>query len=145
MGWTSCPPALAQTSEDASWPALDDLMGLFGSLGDNCELGLVQRSAGAEPSDLLRFAGAHIGVDQRLRVITDAIANGFQGLGDPGTVRYGLGEPDAAGRREYYIHENVHQLRYHTFRYDDRMDPERLVAQQTELPRHWRTKLFADL
>lgn len=140
-----CPPAPAPGSDDTAWPALDELMGLFRSLGDNCELGLVQRYAGAEPIDLLRFAGAHIATDQRLRVITDAIANGFQGLGEPGTVSCGLGEPDAAGRREYYIQENVYQLRYHTFRYDDRMDPERLIAQQMELLQHWRAKLFEDL
>lgn len=144
-GLDLCPPTPAQASEDTTWPALDELMGLFRSLGDNCELGLVQRYAGAEPIDLLRFAGAHTAVDQRLRVITDAIARGFQGLGEPGTVSCGLGDPDAAGRREYYIQENVYQLRYHTFRYDDRMDPERLIAQQMELLRHWRAKLFEDL
>ena len=41
-------------------PAMEDreLVLHFESIGDNCELGLVQRRAGAEPLGLLRFAGA---------------------------------------------------------------------------------------
>jgi len=39
-------------------PVLDDrdLVLQFESIGDNCELGLVQRRAGSEPLGLLRFA-----------------------------------------------------------------------------------------
>ena len=41
-------------------PVLDDrdLVLQFESIGDNCELGLVQRRAGSEPLGLLRFAGS---------------------------------------------------------------------------------------
>ena len=37
-----------------------DLVFAFESIGDNCELGMLQRHVGIEPLGLLRFAGAQV-------------------------------------------------------------------------------------
>ncbi len=54
-----------------------DLVLQFKSLGDNCELGLVQRMAGAEPLGLFRFAGAP------LRHLLRGMDARFEGMADP--------------------------------------------------------------
>jgi hypothetical protein len=77
-------------------PPLVDLVNLFRSFGDNCEFGLVQREVGAEPIDLLRFAGLYIPTGH-LAVLTDAITKGFEGLGQPGTVSCGLSDTGGHG------------------------------------------------
>jgi hypothetical protein len=59
----------------------------FRALGDNCEFGLVQRHCGAEPIDLLRFAGLHIPIEDRLAALTKAVTVGFEGLGQPARSR----------------------------------------------------------
>ena len=51
-----------------------DLVLRFESLGDNCELGLVQRAAGVEPLGLLRFADSSL---DRLVRLLDARADGI--------------------------------------------------------------------
>ena len=58
-----------------------DLVLQFESLGDNCELGLVQRRVGAEPLGLLRFSGAP------LRNLLRAFAARFEHIADPAHVR----------------------------------------------------------
>jgi hypothetical protein len=65
------PRYLAAEAPDAA------LFARFASLGDDCELGLVQREFGAEPMDLLRWAGTDIA---RLML---GLCRGFEGLGDP--------------------------------------------------------------
>ncbi len=69
--------------------ALQDLMLRFAALGDNCEFGLVQRQAGAEPLGLLRFAGFHIPAERRLGRLIEALDREFEGVGRPETVRVG--------------------------------------------------------
>ena len=58
-----------------------DLVLQFESLGDNCEFGLVQRKAGAEPLGLLRFSSAP------LPRLVRALRERFDGLTDPANVR----------------------------------------------------------
>ncbi|MGD0107002.1 MAG: hypothetical protein ABSC06_23630 [Rhodopila sp.] len=58
-----------------------DLVLQFESIGDNCELGLVQRQAGAEPLGLLRFAGAP------LRNLLRGLNARFANIADPGHIR----------------------------------------------------------
>jgi hypothetical protein len=58
-----------------------ELLLQFESLGDNCELGLVQRRAGVEPLGLFRFAGAP------LRHLIRALETRFAGMADPAHVR----------------------------------------------------------
>lgn len=56
--------------------ALEKLMLEFESLGDNCEFGLVQRKAGAEPLGLMRFTSS-----SRAKLM-EAVRNGFEDIED---------------------------------------------------------------
>src|ERR1700754_4026385 len=69
--------------DPATTPELSDreLVLKFESLGDNCELGLVQRRVGAEPLGLLRFSGTP------LRHLLRAMEARFEGLADPNSIR----------------------------------------------------------
>jgi hypothetical protein len=151
-GWVSRaatpgrPPAAAvDQPHGPAPPPVRELMNLFRPLGDNCELGLVQRHAGAEPIDLLRFAGLHIPIEHRLRAITDGIAKGFTDLGGAGTLHFETFDPDDSGKQEFIAQENVYHLRYHTARYVGEIDPDRLLQQQLQVLQVWRSKFFEDL
>jgi hypothetical protein len=139
------PPVVEDAPRDAVLPPLPDLMNLFRPLGDNCELGLVQRHAGAEPIELLRFAGLYIPIEHRLHAITDAIAKGFVGLGQPGTVHFEVGDPDDNGKQEFVAQESVYQLRYHTARHVGEIEADRLLQQQAQVLQLWREKFLEDL
>jgi len=66
----------------------------FQSLGDNCEFGLVQRRGGAEPLELLRFAGIFLPIEIRLEKLAAALERKFDGLGEAETMTvYLAGEP----------------------------------------------------
>src|ERR1700709_963317 len=65
----------------ASLLADTDLVLQFESIGDNCEFGLVQRLAGAEPLGLLRFAGTP------LRNLLGGLNARFADIADPNHVR----------------------------------------------------------
>ncbi len=123
--------------------SLDKLMLRFEALGDNCEFGLVQRQAGAEPLGLLRFAGFHIPVEARLQRLVTALDVRFEGLGDPATVRVEAAGPE--GGREYLIMETAYDLRTHTFQSEGRIDPEALRLQAARRLQFLRRKLLADL
>ena len=123
--------------------SLRELMLDFESLGDNCEFGLVQRQAGAEPVSLLRFASPTIPLEHRARFIAEAIRNKFAGLGAPGTVNLTLeGE---AGRREYIGRESIYHLFYHTFKIEGEIDPVQFTQSESRRLEFLATKLMRDL
>lgn len=122
---------------------LDRLMLHFEALGDNCELGLVQRRAGAEPLGLLRFAGFHIPIENRLTRLLQALDTGFAGLGRPDTVR--VEAAGAEGRREYLIKESAFDLMYHSFQAEGQVDPEKLRGMEAKKLEFLRRKFLADL
>ena len=124
-------------------PALDELMLAFEALGDNCEFGLVQRQAGAEPLGLLRFAGFFVPVEDRLQRLLRALDCGFEGLGRVETVR--VEAAGAEGRREYLVHDSAFELLYHTFQAEGRIDPETLRALEAKKLGFLRRKFFNDL
>ncbi len=126
------------TSETAPIVAPDmisdrDLVLQFESLGDNCEFGLVQRRAGAEPLGLLRFSSAPI------RPLLDALHNRFEGLSDPAHVRLW------AAKGEYLITLEKYDFVYHTDVKVGEMDPEALHRQQARILPFLVTKMIADL
>ena len=139
------PASVVDAPRDAEPPPLPELLNLFRPLGDNCELGLVQRHAGAEPIELLRFAGLYIPIEHRLETIKDALARGFFGLGEPGTIHFEVGDPDDNGQQEFVAQESVYQLRYHTGRHVGQIDADRLLQQQAQVLQVWREKFFDDL
>jgi hypothetical protein len=90
------------------------------SLGDNCELGIVQRSLGAEPLGLLRFAGMW------LPQLIQGLKDQFAGISDPaGLSITTLGTEFMVGvaRYNYQYHSGVHI---------GQSNPEEIIAAQSE-------------
>ena len=122
---------------------LDRLVARFELLGDNCEFGLVQRWAGAEPLGLLRFAG--LPGDTRLEDLVAAIECGFEGLGEPDSIEITIGGRPGDGDREYLIRESRYQLFYHTFLRPTDMAEAALRKSEATRLRFLRRKLLGDL
>lgn len=105
----------------------------FESLGDNCELGLVQRMAGAEPLGLFRFASAP------LRNVLRAMAGRFAGMA----------EPDQIGvqgiKDEYMIQLVKYGFAYHAHVKIGDADLRLLLRQQARTVPFLIGKLVADL
>lgn len=92
-------PASMNGSDDVA-----ELMLQFESLGVNCEFGLIQRCAGAEPLNLLRFAfitGANL---------IAALDSDFAGVGDPEHTHVFLRD-----NVEYMIEDRRYGLGMHSF------------------------------
>jgi hypothetical protein len=99
-----------------------ELMLHFASLGDNCEFGMAQRTAGAEPLDLLRFAALQL-VDL-LRGIKEGFAN-VENIDDlTFEVRV------AGGRREYVLRQRHYMLDSHTLVDEGQMSTPRLYRRE---------------
>jgi hypothetical protein len=113
------------------------LMLRFESIGSNCEFGLVQRRCGAEPLGLLRFSATP------LHRLLAGLANGFEGLGETGAIEPQLHGPRSP--REYMIKEKTYELVYHTFHYEDQMDIDTVLKQETMRLKYLRRKLLEDL
>jgi hypothetical protein len=111
----------------------NDLVLRFESIGDNCELGLVQRMAGAEPLGLLRFAGAP------LRNLIRALQARFANIADPGHVRVN------AENGEYMLKLTKFDFTYHAHVKIGEMEPEALRQQQIRTVGFLAKKLLADL
>jgi hypothetical protein len=79
-----------------------DLLLQFESLGDNCELGLLQRRLGVEPLGLLRFAGAP------LSNLLEALRHRFADLADPDFVRL------VPENGEYMVKLTKYDFTYHS-------------------------------
>ncbi|WP_158922447.1 hypothetical protein [Acidisphaera sp. S103] len=110
-----------------------DLVLQFESLGDSCELGLVQRRVGAEPLGMFRFAGAPV------RHLTRAMAARFAGMADPEHVRV---QPENS---EYMIKLTKYDFIYHAHVKIGEADPAVLHRQQVRNVRFLIDKLIADL
>jgi hypothetical protein len=110
-----------------------DLVLQFESLGDSCELGLVQRRVGAEPLGMFRFAGAP------LRHLIRAMDARFEGMADPEHVRV---QPL---NDEYMIKLTKYDFIYHAHVKIGEADPAALYQRQTRIVRFLIDKLIADL
>jgi hypothetical protein len=110
-----------------------DLVLQFESIGDNCELGLVQRHAGAEPLGLLRFAGTP------LRNLLRALNARFANVADPNHIRI---NPEHG---EYMVKLTKYDFTYHAHVKVGEMEPDALHRQQTRTVRFLTEKLIRDL
>jgi len=110
-----------------------DLVLNFESLGDNCELGLVQRLVGAEPLGLLRFASA-----PAVRLLP-ALNARFEGLADPANVRI----VDSGG--EYMVELRKYHFLCHAHAKVGEADPAALSRQQARTLPFLVDKLIGDL
>jgi hypothetical protein len=115
--------------------ALDDrdLVLAFESLGDNCELGILQRKVGVEPLGLLRFAGAP------LRDLIRALNNRFAGIADPDRIRI------EAENGEYMVKLAACNFTRHADVKIGEMAPEDVHTQQCRVIGFLANKLIEDL
>jgi hypothetical protein len=116
-------------------PVPDDreLVLRFESIGDNCELGLVQRRAGSEPLGLLRFAGAP------LRAVLRGLSTRFEGIDDPRHIR--IQEENG----EYMVKLTKYDFYYHAHVAVGDMTPEAIHRQQCRTVGFLARKLIEDL
>jgi hypothetical protein len=108
------------------------LMG-FESLGPNCEFGFLQKSFGAEPLGLLRWAGS-----SRPGLLA-ALRHRFQGVGAPEQTRLEL------KNGLYFARDTRFQLLVHTGIREGAMAPETLLAKQCKRMAFLRDRLLAEL
>ena len=124
---------MPNVSPETESPGDRDLALRFESLGDNCELGLVQRHMGAEPLGLLRFAGTP------LRNLLRAMDARFAGMADPEHIRL---QPEHG---EYMIRLTKYDFIYHADVKIGDVEPEALHRQQMRSVRFLVGKLIGDL
>ena len=107
----------------------------FESLGDNCEFGLVQRYAGAEPLGLFRFSFEH------MAELLTVLENRFESLKKPDAVEIFL----APENHEYMVRLNPYGFVYHTHIAAGAADPEVLRAKEIRRVAFLIDKLIDDL
>jgi hypothetical protein len=135
------PAAAFQFEGDLRAIRIRDVMMRFQSLGDNCEFGLLQRRAKAEPLDLLRFAGFNLAGVDLLRQTTRAVADGFDGIGEPGSV---ICTPHGP-RLEFMVQETRWKLNYHSGLHEGEITPDELSGQQALALQFRRREFLSDL
>ncbi|HVY17301.1 MAG TPA: hypothetical protein VHB27_18910 [Rhodopila sp.] len=114
-------------------PSDVELVTAFESLGDNCELGLLQRRVYAEPLGLLRFAGIS------LASLVTGLRTRFAGIADAEAVRI------VPENGEYMVHLPRHGIVYHADAKVGQADPDALHRQQARILPFLADKLVADL
>jgi len=127
--------SVAALEERAGIPSID-FMTRFESLGENCEVGLVQRRCGAEPLSLLRFANT------LLPSLLRGLENGFEGLGELDNLSFRLEEKL---KPEYIIQEKKYGLVYHTFRYKGEIDEDKFIVSESARLKFLVRKFVEDL
>lgn len=93
----------------------------YQSLGQNCEFGLFQRKCGTEPIGLLRFASIYIA---RLIHGIETEFDDIAAQGNLTLLRHTNGE--------WYGHHSFYGLDYHTFKYNDDIDPVRYLYHEKD-------------
>lgn len=106
----------------------------FESLGDNCEIGVLQRRCGFEPLGLLRWAAI-----QPSLLIT-ALQYRFDGVGDPRNV---FAEVSHSG--EYVAGDTRYGMQAHSFTYAASVSREKFLAGHVRRTCFLREKLLRDL
>jgi len=112
----------------------DLLMG-FESLGENCELGFVQRHFGAEPLGLLRWAGIPYAK------LIEALSTGFAGVGDPENTLLSVDPVN----REYATADTRFDMRMHTFIFEKKEEEQAIFEKLCRRLRYLRDKFLDDL
>lgn len=123
----------AEATREAADLLDDELVLQFESLGDNCELGLVQRQAGAEPLGLLRFSGTP------LRNLLRGLNARFANIGDPAHIRVNV------ENGEYMVKLTRYDFNYHAEVRVGEADPADIHRQQCKTVGFLARKLMEDL
>ena len=127
----SLPRYLARETGDAA------LFARFTALGDDCELGLVQREFGAEPMDLLRWVGTDIA---RLML---GLCRRFDGLGNPERTQLYFREDENEYRLRDPLYFSMHTWTFG--RLADLAEEEAMRLACAARLRLMRRKLLADI
>ncbi len=90
------------------------------SLGDNCELGMVQRELGSEPLGLFRFTST------TPETLVSALEGGLEGLGKKDSLRLSL----LGDQNEYMVHDDNYGLLYHTWLFARDVSPEQVLQRE---------------
>jgi hypothetical protein len=130
------PAALEETVTGACGLSLRELMFAFESLGCNCEFGVLQRTCGAEPLSLLRFAGI------ALPSLLQGLAADFAGIDDPALTRLEL-VGDAP--REFLFRNDAYGMSAHTWRHEDRTDAAKMLEDVLRNMKFYQRKFREDL
>jgi hypothetical protein len=107
------------------------------SLGFNCEVGLMQRRAGAEPLGLLRFATS------RMSALIPALDANFAHLGDPDDLDLVIHGTN--GREEWMILEQRYGFVIHTHTSPTQATAEQIRRRESRRLRRLAEKLMEDL
>jgi hypothetical protein len=110
-----------------------ELLYRFESIGDNCELGLVQRHYGAEPLGLLRWA--RVSFDALSRALDER----FSAMGHAKNLQVHI------LNTEYLVQDASYRITYHPFIDVTEMTPAELVSREVTRIAFLRDKLLADL
>jgi len=128
-------PNRAPSSSPVSCYDVPCLLQLFESLGENCDLGVVQRAVGLEPFGLFRFAACDApGVAALLR-------DRFEPLGEPGDLWLDV----VGAEREYWLKSKSSRFEAHTNRYADRDAATVVLQGEIEKMRYLTAHLLQDL
>ncbi len=107
------------------------------NLGLHCEVGLVQRRAGAEPISLLRFATS------RRELLLNAMQQDFAGLGDPENLDFLVhGEGSNA---QWMAFDRRYGFIFHTWAHPDEISVEQITRRESRRLPWLAKKLLADL
>lgn len=122
------------TTTEGGHPSDAELAIAFESLGNDCELGFVQRQLGAEPISLLRFAA------MPLLHLVRGLRSNFQGLADESSFRL-----HTDGYAELIGIDDRYKLEYHTAKFRPDADPVSLRPSEMMRQRYLAKKLIEDL
>ncbi len=111
------------------------LLQMFESLGENCDLGVVQRAVGLEPFGLFRFAACDA------RCLAALLRARFHPLCEPED----LWLDEVGPRREFWVKSRHSSFESHTNRYADRDDAAVVRAGEIEKFRYLKTHLLREL
>jgi tetratricopeptide (TPR) repeat protein len=109
------------------------LMMNFESMGNNCELGLVQRQLGAEPLGLLRWSSTPA------KLLAAAIEAKFEGFGLPENTKL------QTSNNQYFLFDTRYRTMTHTFIFVGDVAPERLFLTMTRRMQYLSNKFIEDL
>jgi len=136
-----CPTAEPAALSQSTPPPAGDLAILrqFDSLGDNCELGLVQRRCGVEQLGLLRFA------QMPIASVIAGLETRFESLDDPQAIAVRPSLRKINGRSEYFVYHGGYGASWHTGTLEGDRPPERIHAEEHRKLRYLKRNLLEDL
>jgi hypothetical protein len=111
------------------------LVQMFESLGENCDLGVVQRAVGLEPFGLFRFSACNAAV------VAELLRDRFEKLFDADDLWL-----DVVGeRREYWVKSRNTHFEAHTNRFADQHQEEVVRRGELDRMRYLKAHLLKDL